>query len=75
MSELLNPPRRGTKEARFVTALTSKGKTLSQLSSLMEWQPHTTRAAMTRLRKRGYVIDRLPKTERTAARFKIRRSK
>ncbi|MEL7110639.1 MAG: DUF3489 domain-containing protein [Pseudomonadota bacterium] len=75
MSELLNPPRRGTKEARFVTALTSKGKTLSQLSSLMDWQPHTTRAAMTRLRKRGYVIDRLPKTERTAARFKIRRSK
>lgn len=72
MSESLNPPASGTKEARFVGALSRKGKTLAQLASLMNWEPHTTRAAMTRLRKRGYVIDRIPKTKRTAARFQIR---
>ena len=71
MAETLNAPANGTKEARLVKAL-SKGKTIAQLATLLEWQPHTTRAAMTRLRKRGYIIDRTPKTDRSAARFQIR---
>ncbi|MEL6104119.1 MAG: DUF3489 domain-containing protein [Pseudomonadota bacterium] len=73
MAERPNAPANGTKEARLVRALSSKGKTLAQLATLLEWQPHTTRAAMTRLRKRGYIIDRIPKTDRSAARFQIRR--
>lgn len=68
-------PKEGTKEARLVEALTGKGQTLKQLANLLAWQPHTVRAALTRLRKRGYVIDRIEKTEKTAARFKIRRDK
>lgn len=69
----LNMPKQGTKEARLVSALTGKGQTLSHLSDLLDWQPHTVRAAMTRLRKRGYIIDRVPKTGRSAARFKVRK--
>lgn len=71
----LNAPKDGTKEASLVLALSGKGKTIKQLTTLLTWQPHTVRAALTRLRKRGYIIDRVPKTERVAARFKIRPSK
>lgn len=71
----IDAPKDGTKEARLVDALTGKGQTLKQLSALLTWQPHTVRAAMTRLRKRGYVIDRVAKTEKSAARFKLRGDK
>ncbi|MDJ0922888.1 MAG: DUF3489 domain-containing protein, partial [Henriciella sp.] len=53
--------------------MSGKGATLAQLSGLLEWQPHTVRAALTRLRGRGYIIDRIAKTERSAAKFKIRK--
>ncbi|MCR9195150.1 MAG: DUF3489 domain-containing protein [Hyphomonas sp.] len=68
-------PADGTKEAALVTALKGKGATIEQLTALLVWKPHTVRAALTRLRKRGYVIDRIPKTTRSAARFKIRSRK
>lgn len=71
----IDAPKDGTKEARLVESLTGKGQTLQQLSNLLAWQPHTVRAAMTRLRKRGYVIDRIAKTEQSAARFKLRGDK
>lgn len=73
--QTLDAPKDGTKEARLVDALKGKGQTLKQLSNLLAWQPHTVRAAMTRLRKRGYVIDRIEKTEKSAARFKLRGDK
>jgi predicted ArsR family transcriptional regulator len=68
----IEAPREGTKEARLVQAISRSGKTIGQLSDLMGWQPHTVRAALTRLRKRGYVIEREAKTERSPARFKLR---
>lgn len=34
-----------------------EGATLDQMIALTGWLPHTTRAAMTGLRKKGYVID------------------
>jgi predicted ArsR family transcriptional regulator len=68
----INNVKSGTKEAALVNALQSKGKTIEQLTTLLDWQPHTVRAALTRLRKRGYIIDRIPKTARVAAKFKIR---
>jgi DNA-binding MarR family transcriptional regulator len=71
----IDAPKDGTKEARLVKALGGKGQTLTQLSHLLSWQPHTVRAALTRLRKRGYVIDRTEKTETSAARFKLRGDK
>ena len=73
--QTIDAPKDGTKEARLVEALSGKGQTLKQLSTLLAWQPHTVRAAMTRLRKRGYVIDRIEKTEKSPARFKLRGEK
>ncbi|GAA4003709.1 hypothetical protein GCM10022211_14400 [Sphingomonas humi] len=37
--------------------LRHEGATLEQMVLAMGWRPHTTRAAMTGLRKKGYVID------------------
>jgi DNA-binding transcriptional regulator PaaX len=54
----LNVPRPGTKTAKLVSALSGKGKTLRALSKSLGWQAHTVRAAITRLRQRGYVIER-----------------
>lgn len=74
MTTTFTPPKEGTKEARLVSELNGSGTTLAKLSGLLEWQPYTVRAAMTRLRKRGYIIDRIEKTETSAAKFKIRGS-
>lgn len=37
--------------------LRDEGATLEQMVAATGWLPHTTRAAMTGLRKKGYVID------------------
>lgn len=71
----INHPSDGTKEARLVDALSGKGKTLAELAALMEWQPHTTRAAMTRLRKRGFLIERIAKSKKSAAKFRLKASR
>ncbi len=34
------------------------GVTLAALEKMTEWQPHSTRAALTGLRKKGHVIER-----------------
>lgn len=75
MTEVINAPKPGTKEAALVRALNGRGKTIDQLSTLLGWQPHTVRAAFTRLRARGYRLARTPKTEKLAARFHIDQSK
>jgi hypothetical protein len=74
MTTEIDPPRTGTKEAALVKALGGKGKTIAQLGSLMSWQPHTVRAAFTRLRARGYRIARIPKSDKSAARFHLDKS-
>ncbi len=35
---------------------TGKGAALAELSASLGWQPHTTRAALTRLRQRGFDV-------------------
>lgn len=53
------PPRDGTKQAKLVGMLSRKsGVTLSKASETLGWKRHTTSAAMTGLRKRGYAIKR-----------------
>ncbi len=57
-------PRRGTKIAEVIELLQgSDGVTLAELVANTGWLPHTARAALTGLRKRGYavVIDRANK--------------
>ena len=75
MQTELNPPRANTKEARLVEALSGNGKTIKQLTALLSWKPHTVRAAFTRLRARGYKIERVPKTEKSAAKFRLSEAK
>lgn len=72
MTLTIDPPKSGTKEAALVTSLSGKGKTIKQLSAQLDWQPHTIRAAFTRLRKRGYLIERVAPTDKSAARFKLK---
>ena len=51
------PRQAGTKTATLVAMLVrAEGATLDQLVSATGWQPHTTRAALTRLKARGYVV-------------------
>ena len=75
ITDTIDAPQAGTKEAGLVSALTSKGRTIAQLTDLLGWQPHTVRAAFTRLRKRGYIIERVPPTSRSPAKFKLRLGK
>ena len=62
-------PREGSKLAAVVGLLRREGgATIDQLADAMDWLPHTTRAALTGLRKRGFAIDRRKaKDERAGA--------
>ena len=51
------PPRPGSKLDRVLGTLsTDKGATLAELTRATGWLPHTARAALTGLRKRGYDV-------------------
>jgi hypothetical protein len=53
----IDEPRAGSKQAVIVTMLSRKsGATLEALVEATGWLPHTTRAALTGLRKRGYTV-------------------
>lgn len=55
----LNRPRISTKQAKLVDMLSRKsGVTITKASEALGWQPHTTRAALTGLKKRGYNVER-----------------
>jgi hypothetical protein len=46
-----------TKQQQVVDLLSRKeGTTLDEMSALANWLPHSTRAFMTGLKKKGYVI-------------------
>lgn len=50
-------PRVGTKVARAIEMLrTSEGVTIAEMAEAMGWLLHTTRAVLTGLRKRGYLL-------------------
>ncbi len=53
------PVRAGTKQATLIDMLKKpNGASIAQLGAKMGWQPHSVRAALTGLRKRGVVITR-----------------
>ena len=56
----------GTKQAR-VTALLERdtGATLDELIAATGWLPHTTRAALTGLRHKGFVLDKSKRQDGT----------
>jgi len=50
-------PREGTKMAAVVALLRrDHGATLAEIIAVTDWLPHTVRAALTGLRKRGFVV-------------------
>jgi hypothetical protein len=52
--------RAGSKQAKIVELMKRpKGATLDELVEATEWLPHTTRAALTGLRKRGLTVERV----------------
>jgi uncharacterized protein DUF3489 len=52
-------PRPGSKQALVVEMMSKQqGTTLDALVKATGWLPHTTRAALTGLRKRGFAVDR-----------------
>jgi hypothetical protein len=52
-------PRQGTKQALLVSLLgREQGATLDELIAATGWLPHTSRAALTDLRRRGYILDK-----------------
>lgn len=54
-----NRPRVGSKLAAVIALLARlDGASLDELIAATDWLPHTTRAALTGLRKRGYAVDR-----------------
>jgi hypothetical protein len=56
-------PRRATKQAALIAMLERpKGATVAQMCAKTGWQPHSVRAALTGLRKRGLAVTRT-KTE------------
>jgi len=53
----VNEPRSGSKQALVIKMLSGKsGATLDAIIEVTGWLPHTTRAALTGLRKRGYNV-------------------
>jgi hypothetical protein len=52
-------PRPGSKQAQLIALLMQPdGKSIDELSQAFGWLPHTTRAAITGLRKGGYAVTR-----------------
>ena len=52
-------PRQGSKLSIVIDLLARKrGAGIEELASAVGWLPHTTRAALTGLRKRGYAVER-----------------
>ena len=52
-------PREGSKIARVIALLQrSEGATLAEMAEATGWLPHTTRAALTGLKKKGHGIER-----------------
>jgi hypothetical protein len=53
-------PRPGSKQALIIAMLSKDhGASLDTMVEATGWLPHTTRAALTRLRQRGYAVERL----------------
>ena len=52
---------RMTKSVQLINLLKSRsGHDIESLSSKLGWQAHSTRAALSRIRKAGHAIDKMP---------------
>jgi hypothetical protein len=66
------PPRVGSKLDRILGMLsTDKGAALDELTRATGWLPHTARAALTGLRKRGYDVHLVREDRETASTYRV----
>ena len=64
MTKAIDKP--ATKQAQLIALMQrEQGATLAELVTATGWLPHTTRAALTGLRKKGYVIDKATRDNAT----------
>jgi len=64
--------KRGAKGQRLVQLLKARsGVDIAALSGKLDWQPHSTRAALSRLRQAGYAIEKLPPHKGGRTRYRI----
>ncbi len=60
-----NRPRPGTKQGQLIAMLSKEGgASISEIATALGWLPHTTRAALTGLRHKGYELGRETDGER-----------
>lgn len=67
--------RKGSKKARLIELLRPrKGVNVAHLATTLGWQPHTTRAALTGLKKDGVIIEKLaPPNGETQSRYRLKK--
>ncbi len=64
------PQPKQTKIAKVIGLLQRKqGATLDEIVKATSWQPHSTRAALTGLRKKGHLIERTKRGDATCYRI------
>ena len=64
--------KRATKGDRLIQLLKARsGRDIAALSTKLGWQPHSTRAALSRLGKAGYAIEKLPAHKKGGSRYRI----
>lgn len=63
-----------TKTERLIAMLmTQTGASITEISEAFGWLPHTTRAALSGLRKAGHLVERI-KAPGEASRYRIRQA-
>ncbi len=61
-----------TKKAKLISFLSKdRGADIGSLSKELDWLPHTTRAALSKLRKSGYVITSAKARNSKLTRYRI----
>ncbi|MFT5485508.1 MAG: DNA-binding transcriptional regulator PaaX [Paracoccaceae bacterium] len=64
--------RPATKGDRLIRLLKSRsGHDIAALSGKLGWQHHSTRAALSRLGKAGYAIEKLPPGKQGGSRYRL----
>ena len=62
-----------SKQERLLSAVGSRsGASLKELEEITGWQAHSIRAALSRLRQRGHLVERTQ--TKTGARYRLRRA-
>jgi predicted ArsR family transcriptional regulator len=65
-------PAKATKKARLIALLSRKSRAdVPGISTTLGWLPHTTRAALTGLRKAGYEITKVKPGNGKPSRYQI----